>query len=82
MKKLFAEDIFGNCCKDFLAGDKDAKIVVNSDIAETDYLFAEYLFREFDEMPEHEQKAIASKRRYLDIGACRFTLLVYAKYGL
>lgn len=71
MKKLFAEDIFGNCCKDFLAGDKDAKIVVNSDIAETDYLFAEYLFREFDEMPEHEQKALLQARGdILDIGAC------------
>lgn len=65
------KDIFGNCCKDYLSGDKKAKISVNSDIAETDYLYAEYLFRDFEAMPKHEQKALLQARgNILDIGAC------------
>ena len=64
-------DIFGLCCKAYIDGDKKAKITVRTDIAETDYLPAEYLFRKFDEMPEHEQAALLeTKGRTLDIGAC------------
>ena len=51
-------DIFGLCCKAYLDGDKKAKITVRTDIAETDYLPADYLFRGFDEMPEHEKAAL------------------------
>lgn len=71
MKSIQGEDIFGLCCKDYLAGDKKARITVKSDIAETDYLPASYLFRDFKEMPPHEQKALQQARGdILDIGAC------------
>ena len=64
-------DIFGFCCKAYLEGDKKAKITVRTDIAETDYLPADYLFRGFDEMPEHEKAALLeAKGKILDIGAC------------
>ena len=64
-------DIFGLCCKAYLEGDKKAKITVRTDIAETDYLPADYLFRGFDEMPEHEKAALLeAKGKILDIGAC------------
>ncbi|MCK9498367.1 MAG: class I SAM-dependent methyltransferase [Bacteroidales bacterium] len=78
MSKNIMEDIFGNCCKDYLEGDKTAKITVNSDIAETDYLSAKYLFRDFEEMPEHEQRALLQARGdILDIGACAGTHSLY-----
>ncbi len=71
MKSIKGEDIFGLCCKDYIAGDKKARISVNSDLAETDYLPASYLFRSFEQMPEHEQKALLQARGdILDIGAC------------
>ncbi len=64
-------DIFGMCCKDYLSGDKDAKILVHSDLAETDSLAASYLFRSFRDMPIHEKKAMGLCRgKILDIGAC------------
>jgi SAM-dependent methyltransferase len=71
MKSTEGEDIFGLCCKDYIAGDKKARITVKSDIAETDYLPAEYLFRGYKDMPPHEQKALQQARGdILDIGAC------------
>jgi len=71
MKSIKGEDIFGLCCSDFLFGDKNAKITVKSDLAETDYLSAAYLFRDFSDMPQHEQKALQQARgEILDVGAC------------
>ena len=71
MKSIQGEDIFGMCCKDYMAGNRKAKITVMSDIAETDYLPADYLFRNFEDMPPHEQKALQQARgEILDIGAC------------
>jgi len=71
MKSIKGEDIFGLCCKDYISGDKTAKITVRSDIAENDFLPASYLFREYTEMPAHEQAALQQARgEILDIGAC------------
>jgi SAM-dependent methyltransferase len=71
MKSIKGEDIFGLCCKDYFLGDKSAKITVKSDLAETEYLEGAYLFREFSEMPKHEQKALQQARgEILDVGAC------------
>lgn len=65
------KDIFGLCCKDYLSGDKDAKIIVHSDLAESDELHASYLFRSYRDMPIHEKKAMDLARgRILDVGAC------------
>ena len=64
-------DVFGLCLKAYLEGDKRARITVRTDIAETDYLPASYLFRGFDKMPEHEKAALLeAKGKVLDIGAC------------
>lgn len=64
-------DIFGQCCKDYLAGDKRAKIIVHSDLAETEELPAAYLFRDYKDMPDHEKKAMDLARgKILDVGAC------------
>ncbi len=64
-------DVFGLCLKAYQEGNKKAKITVRTDIAETDYLPADYLFRGFDEMPEHEKVALLeAKGKVLDIGAC------------
>ncbi len=69
MNKQF--DIFGQCCKDYLAGERDAKILVHSDLAETEELSGSYLFRDYRDMPIHEKKAIELCRgKILDIGAC------------
>lgn len=71
MKHKLAIDIFGQCCLDYLKGDKQAKIIVHTDIAETDELTAEYLFRGYEEMPFHEKKALRQVRgKILDVGAC------------
>ncbi len=65
------KDIFGRCCTDYYNGDKNAQIIVHTDIAETDILPAEHLFRGFDQMPHHEQTALQQARGdILDIGAC------------
>ncbi len=65
------KDIFGKCCVDYFNGEKDASITVNTDVAETDQLPAKHLFRSFEDMPVHEQKAIQQARgKILDIGAC------------
>ena len=65
------KDIFGKCCVDYWEGNKDATIKVNTDIAETDLLPAVHLFRNFSDMPKHEQAALQQTRgEILDIGAC------------
>ncbi len=65
------KDIFGSCCKDYLNGDKNAQIIVHTDIAETDILPASHLFRNFEQMAHHEQAALQQARgEILDVGAC------------
>ncbi|MDR2011333.1 MAG: class I SAM-dependent methyltransferase [Bacteroidales bacterium] len=66
------KDIFGNACLDYLnSKDKKIAIKVKSDIVETDVIPVEYLFRNFDQMPVLEQKALLiSEGNILDVGAC------------
>jgi len=72
------KDIFGRCCLDFLDGDFDAAITVHTDVAETDKLPAKHLFRNFEEMPIHEQAALQQARgEILDVGACAGTHSLY-----
>lgn len=71
MENTQHNDIFGLCLKAYQEGDKRARITVRTDIAETDYLPASYLFRGFDKMPQHEKTALLeAKGKVLDIGAC------------
>lgn len=71
-------DVFGLCLKAYQEGNKKAKITVRTDICETDYLPAEYLFRDFEEMPEIEKSALAEARgKILDIGACAGSHSIY-----
>lgn len=55
---------------DYLAGDDNAVVTVESNLTEDDYIPVHYLFRTFDEMPEMEQHALeACRGSVLDIGA-------------
>ncbi len=63
-------DPLGAACLDFINGVRDAKIIVESDIAEDDILPVEYLFRDFNQMPDLEKKALTlSFGKILDVGA-------------
>ncbi|MEJ5266270.1 MAG: methyltransferase domain-containing protein [Bacteroidales bacterium] len=78
MLKKNNKDIYGQCCLDYLNGDKTAKILVHSNIAETDELPASYLFRPYEEMPFHEKKALRLVRgNILDVGACAGSHALY-----
>ena len=63
-------DPMGAACRDYLAGDKKAQIIVLSDVVEDDVLPVEYLFRSFNQMPELEKMALTlSTGKILDVGA-------------
>ncbi|TCO08807.1 SAM-dependent methyltransferase [Natronoflexus pectinivorans] len=64
-------DVIGQAGKDFMENrNPDSSIKVWSDIAETDILPVHYLFRDFHQMPDLEQKAlILCRGKVLDVGA-------------
>jgi len=63
-------DPLGAACLDFLNGQKNAQIIVQSNIVEDDVLPVEYLFRSFNDMPDLEKKALTlSQGKILDVGA-------------
>lgn len=63
-------DPLGAACSDYLAGNKKAQIIVQSETVEDDVLPVEYLFRSFNQMPELEKIALTlSKGKILDVGA-------------
>lgn len=69
MKNLH-DDIMGLSCSEYLAGQRNAKIKVVSNIVEDDYIPVSYLFRGFDQMPAIEQEALKlCKGKTLDVGA-------------
>ena len=64
------KDPMGTAMLDYLNGNHDENIIVRSDISEDDFIPVNYLFRNFDQMPELEQKALLlCHGRVLDIGA-------------
>jgi SAM-dependent methyltransferase len=66
----YRNDPVGAAIQDYLAGNKDAKIVVESNLTEDDEIAVGYLFRTPDEMPELELLALENSRgAVLDVGA-------------
>lgn len=62
-------DAFGQAGLDFLNGDQDEFIYVESETMEDDVIPVEHLFRSFEEMPICEQVALdKTKGKVLDVG--------------
>ena len=62
-------DAFGQAALDFLGGDYDEFIYVESKTMEDDVIPVDHLFRTFDEMPACEQTALnETKGKVLDVG--------------
>ena len=65
-----SEDIYGNALLDFQNNNETEDISTFSSIAGKDAMPLSYLFREYDQMPILEQKALQiAKGKILDIGA-------------
>ncbi len=63
-------DIFGAALRDYYNSNYTDDIVVHSSLTEDDEIPVPYLFREFDEMPVLEKKALElAKGKVLDIGS-------------
>jgi len=63
------KDIFGNAIKAFYEENDRTDIVVHSPDFEDDIIPVEYLFRNFSQMPEIEQKALSlCQGKVLDVG--------------
>ena len=63
-------DPIGQAIWDYVNNIREDSIVVNSEIAEDDVLLPSYFFREYDQMPIQEQKALSlCNGRILDVGA-------------
>lgn len=66
---LQSNDVIGVACLEYIAGQRNGKIRVKSNIAEDDFIPVPYLFRGFNDMPVLEQHALTlCKGRVLDIG--------------
>lgn len=64
-------DPMGLCVYDYWKGREDAALTVLSSLDEPTQITGEYLFRDFDSMPELEQIALQLCRgKILDVGAC------------
>lgn len=64
------KDPMGHAISDFQNSGKSKKLWVFSDISERDEIPVDYLFRNYDQMPEIEQMALkACRGKILDVGA-------------
>ncbi|MCF8298913.1 MAG: class I SAM-dependent methyltransferase [Saprospiraceae bacterium] len=62
-------DIFGIAFHDYLNGEKDAEIIVATNVGDDDVMPIKYFFRNYDELPEMEQIALSlCNGKILDIG--------------
>lgn len=67
---MLKNDPIGTALQDFMQGNADTDIVVESNITEDDIIPVEYLFRNKDTMPQMELEALkACKGKILDVGA-------------
>ncbi len=63
------KDLFGQALLDYQNGNYTEDIITSTNISENDILPVPYLFRNYKEMPEIEQKALdLSKGKVLDVG--------------
>jgi SAM-dependent methyltransferase len=63
------KDLFGKAILDYQTGNNPQDLITETSISEADEMSVAYLFRDFDEMPKIEQKALAlSKGKILDVG--------------
>ncbi|RAR49680.1 class I SAM-dependent methyltransferase [Flavobacterium lacus] len=63
------KDLFGKAILDYQTGNDPQDLITETSISEADEMSVAYLFRDFDEMPKIEQKALEiSKGRILDVG--------------
>ena len=63
-------DPIGQAVLDYWNGESGHNILVQTDIAEDEYLTPAYFFRTFDAMPVQEQEALKRCRgKVLDVGA-------------
>lgn len=62
-------DLFGKAILDFQTGNSPEDLVTETNISEADDMSVEYLFRNFNEMPKLEKKALQlAKGKILDVG--------------
>jgi SAM-dependent methyltransferase len=63
------KDLFGKAILDYQTGNNPQDLITETSISEADEMSVAYLFRDFDEMPKIEQKALElSKGKILDVG--------------
>jgi SAM-dependent methyltransferase len=63
------KDLFGKAILDYQTGNDPQDLITETSISEADEMSVAYLFRDFDEMPKIEQKALElSKGKILDVG--------------
>jgi|TARA_Y100000385_G_scaffold279409_1_gene329055 SAM-dependent methyltransferase len=74
------KDIFGKALVDFLLGTNDKDIITSTSISENDTLPLSYLFRDYNDMPIIEKKALdLSYGRILDVGCGAGSHSLYLK---
>ena len=63
------KDLFGKAILDYQTNNSPEDLLTETSISEADEMSVSYLFRDFDEMPKLEQKALQlSKGKILDVG--------------
>ncbi|MFA9186763.1 class I SAM-dependent methyltransferase [Flavobacterium sp. FBOR7N2.3] len=63
------KDLFGKAILDFQTNNAPENLITETSISEEDKMSVAYLFRDFNEMPKLEQKALSlSKGKILDVG--------------
>ena len=71
-------DIFGQAISDYYHNNEPEDIRTETNISEEDLLPTSYLFRDFDEMPVIEQKAMSlSYGKVLDVGCAAGSHALY-----
>ncbi len=69
MTKLIMKDLFGNALLDCQNGNYTEDIITSTSISDEDILPLPYLFRDFEDMPKLEKKALKlAKGLILDVG--------------
>jgi 2-polyprenyl-3-methyl-5-hydroxy-6-metoxy-1,4-benzoquinol methylase len=63
------KDLFGKAILDFQTNNSPKDIITETNISDADEMSVAYLFRDYNEMPKLEQKALQlAKGKVLDVG--------------